>query len=202
MAALASSRRRKPSYCRRSAAVRSFGSTLVAPIAIRMGRIRLAHRIEQGCAGVLHEMPSVGNLDCMRQRQCSSLTISAATIARQNLDRLMACQERRYRGSVSVWQKLDNPMPFKIAHDGAITTVAPKRPIINAHDCQPLAWRPGTAAHHTEQCIIADRQHQSLGETCRRASTQGNSEVMYEIFQPGSSARSARQDIITETLLT
>jgi hypothetical protein len=159
---------------------------------------RFAHSIQQGGSGVFHEMPAVCNLDYIRQRQGSGFAIAAAPVTRQNFNRPMPCQKCGHGGYLTIRQKFDNPMPLKIAHNGAVAAIAPECPIVDAHGRQRLDWNPGAAAHHTKQCIIADWQHQSLGEIGGRAATQSKAEVLDEIFKARRSARAGRQDIITE----
>ena len=58
---------------------------------------RFADGVEEGMAGVLHQMPAIGDLHRLRQRLGGGQRISAATVTRDNGD-LWLAREPRLRG--------------------------------------------------------------------------------------------------------
>ena len=84
--ALASSRRRYPSYCSRSADVEVWIDRRRADRPPDLPH-RFADRVEERAAGVLHQMPTIGDLGGVRQCLRNRFAIGTAAVSRDDLDR-------------------------------------------------------------------------------------------------------------------
>lgn len=76
-------------------------------------------------------MPAIGDLRRLWQRLGGGERITAAAIARDNLDLRLTRQPCLHRRRLPVGQKADGSTPFEIANDCAVTLVALPRPIVN-----------------------------------------------------------------------
>jgi hypothetical protein len=102
IAALVSSRRRQPSYWMRSAAVSKPGSMVAAPTAARTWRMDLRTAIEEGVAGVLHEVPTVSDLGGVRERLGRSKGVTAAAVVRDHNNLRLPREPSLRSGGLSV----------------------------------------------------------------------------------------------------
>ena len=64
----------------------------------------------------------------------------------------------------AVGQQGHHATALEVADDGAVAVVAAMSPIVDADHGQRLGLRQGTSTHDTQQGVIADRQHEPLGE--------------------------------------
>jgi len=118
---------------------------------------RFAHGIEESTAGVFHQMPSIGDLGCLRQRLGNGQAVTAAAIASDDRDLLLPLQPGFSGRRLAVWQQSDCLAPFEVADDGPIALVAPPRPVVDAdHRRWNCAWRAATP-DSPEQGVIAHR---------------------------------------------
>jgi hypothetical protein len=95
--------------------------------------------IEEGPTGVLHQMPTVGDLYRVRQSLCRSFAISATTVTGDDCDRGMSSEPGLGGRRLTIRQQGDYPAPFQIADDAGVPVVAPPCPIINADDLRGSA---------------------------------------------------------------
>ena len=163
MAALASSRCRYPSYWIRSAAVSSSGS-----IRRSAGRAPdlphgFAHRIEEGAAGVLHQMPPVCDLGCPRQRPGRRQSVAATAIACDDLDLRLVRKPVLGRRRLAIRQQGDCFAPLEIADDRPVTLVASPCPIVDANHGRWHETRSAMPSDDAER--EATRPHLRLLET-------------------------------------
>jgi hypothetical protein len=75
-----------------------------------------------------------------------------------------------------------------------------KPPVVNARNDQRISPWAGSSADNPQQGVVADRQHQPLGEARCRPATERQAQMMDDIFQPGRPARPGRENIIAEPL--
>ncbi len=161
---------------------------------------RLAHRIEEGMAGILHEMPAVSNLIGMRQAQADRLAIAAAAVTRDNLDLRLCRQPRSGRCRFAVRQQRNRPSPLQIAHDGAVAMIAAKGPVIDADHMRRGMSGASTPPDRAQQRVItrqkAEPLHKSLGWT----TSESKSEVIDQAIESCSPARMRLQRVKAKPL--
>lgn len=91
---------------------------------------RLAHGIKKGVAGVLHQMPTVGNLTRVRQGLCRCLRIPAAAVSCDDLDLGLLDQPGSGGRGLSVGEQSNRLSTLKIANDRPISMISTPRPVI------------------------------------------------------------------------
>jgi hypothetical protein len=156
-----------------------------------------AYRIEEGRACVLHQVPTVGDLDGVGQRLCRGLTV-AATVARYDPDLRMVGKPSPHRCNLAIWKQGYDPPPLQIAHDCSVAMVLAKSLVVNAGDDQRLRSRAGSSPNNPQQSIVAHRQHQSLGEARCRPAAECQPQMVDDAFQPCRPTRPGRENIVPE----
>ncbi len=127
-----------------------------------------AHGVEERGAGVLHQMPSIGDLYRSGKRFRGRLAVAAATITGDDLYAGTSGQPSLHRRDLAIREQRHDLSPLQIADNRAVTMVSAKSPIIDASNRWSLSWWAGSSPHDAQQRVIADRQHESLGEAGRR----------------------------------
>jgi hypothetical protein len=117
---------------------------------------RPLYRVEEGAAGVLHQMPSVGDLSHLRGGAGNRVTVAAPTVARDDLDGGMIRQPRFDGGGFAVGEKIDDFAPLEVAEDAAVAVPALPRPVVDAdHPRCRLRLRRPRPDHPREPCPCA-----------------------------------------------
>jgi hypothetical protein len=106
--------------------------------------------VEEGAAGVLHQMPAVGDLLGIGQRLRRRLAVAPATIARQNADAGMFREPSLDGRGLPVWQQRHDAPTLQAAHQRPIPVIAPERPVIDADHLERLAWHLRPPAHQPQ----------------------------------------------------
>ena len=70
---------------------------------------RFADRVEERAAGVLHQMPTIGDLGGVRQCLRNRFAIGAAAVSRDDLDLWAQRQPGLRRGALAIGQQRDDP---------------------------------------------------------------------------------------------
>jgi len=161
---------------------------------------RFADGVEECPTGVLHQMPSIGHLGCVRQCLGCSKGVGATAVAGDNIDLLLIRKPGLSGCRLSVRQKCDGFAPFEIADDRPVTLVAPPCPVIDADHRRRNDTRGAAPSDNTQQGVVADRHHQSAGDSRRRSPTQSKPEMMDDMIKPRSTPGPRRQDICLEAL--
>jgi hypothetical protein len=99
-----------------------------------------------------------------------------------------------------IGQQGNDPPTLQIAHDGPVPTVSPERPVIDTHNKQWIRRHRRPPADHPQQGIVADRQHEPLGEACCRSAAERQPQVMDDVFEPCRPTPSKRNDVFSEPL--
>ena len=169
-----------------------------------------AHSVEERRACVLHQMPAIGDLDGTRQSSCSSFCVTSAAITSQDPNLGMISKPGGNCRDLAVWKQRYDPPPLKIADDRSIAVIAAKGPIIDAGHIDNFSGQAGSAPDDPEQCVVADRHDQPLGETGGGSAAKRQSKMVDDALQTRrpaatvpSSKRSAkirlRQDGFSQT---
>jgi len=159
-----------------------------------------ANRLQKGTAGILHQMPAIGDLLCGGQRFCRCFAISAAAVASDDGYRRMAPQPRLGCRRLPVGQERHGPSPFEVADDRAVPVIAPPCEVVDADHGQRLRRHLRFAPNHAQQRIVADRDHQPLGKARRRTTAKRQAKVMHDQFQSPCPARHRSQHILAKSL--
>ena len=99
---------------------------------------RPLHDGEECRAGVLHQVPSVGNLYRVRATIGGGLDIAGTTIPRDDLDRGSRGKPRGNSCRLAVGQQTDDATPLQIADDRAVALPPLERPVIDADHARRL----------------------------------------------------------------
>ncbi len=161
---------------------------------------RFAHRVQEGGARVLEQMPTVSDLHRVRKDARGSVAIAATTITRQNIYLGMGGEPRCDGCSFAVRQQRYNPPPFEIDDDRPIAMVATESPVIDTSHDQGLPSWMGMPAHNPKKSVVAYGHHEPRRESRRRTSAQRKTEVMDEAFQPCGSSRTGGEIGLVEAL--
>ena len=78
--------------------------------------------------------------------------------------------------------------------------VSPERPVIDTHNKQWIRRHRRPPTDHPQQGIVADRQHEPLGEACCRPAAERQPQVMDDVFEPCRPTPSKRNDVFSEPL--
>lgn len=85
---------------------------------------QFADGIEQGPTGILDQMPTIGDLYCVRQGLCRSFAISSAAIAGDDRDRRTSGEPDWGGRGLTIRQQGDDPTPFQVADDAGVSMIA------------------------------------------------------------------------------
>lgn len=161
---------------------------------------RFTNGVEKGVTGVLHQMPTVGDLIGAWQGSCDGLRISTTTVSCDDLDLGLLDQPGLGGRLFPVRQQCDCPPAFKIANDGAVSMIASPGPIINADDVRWYRRRAIIPANGSQQRIIAHRESEAICKSGRRATAQCESEMANQTVQARCPASHGANYIVAETL--
>jgi hypothetical protein len=145
-------------------------------------------------------MPTVSDLDGVRERLGCGKGITAAAVARDHSNLRLPREPGLRSGWLSVGSQSDRSSPLEVADDCSVTLIAPPCPIIDADNARcSKGWTPAPS-NHPKQRIIAYGQHKSAGKTRCWAATQGKAKVMDDQIEPRCSPRPRRQSAVIEAL--
>jgi hypothetical protein len=143
-------------------------------------------------------MPAIGDLNGTRQSSCSRLSVTTAAITSQYPDLRMISKPGGNCRHFSVRQQRHDPPPLKIADDRSIAMIAAKGPVIDARGIDSFSGQAGSASNHPQQCVVADRHHQPLGETGGGSAAKRQSEMVDDALQTRRPAATCGDGVIIE----
>jgi transposase InsO family protein len=161
---------------------------------------RPLHCVEEGSAGVLHQVPAVGDLRDLRGGADDRLTVAAAAVARDDLDGRMIRQPRLDRSGLAVGKQVDNLTSLQIADDGAVAMPALPGPVVDADNPGDRLRLRRPRANHAQQRVLADRHEQAPGQALAGAAAEREAEMVNDALQPRRAARIGCDDVIPEPL--
>lgn len=97
---------------------------------------RSPYRFQERSAGVLHQMPAIGNMHSLGSRSGRSLTVPAAAVARDD--------------GLAIREQVDDASPLEVADDAAVTLTTLPRPIIDADDAYRQSVLGSMTAHNPQ----------------------------------------------------
>src|SRR5665213_1934589 len=96
----------------------------------------------------------------------------------------MIGEPRLNRRYFSIGKQRHDLPPLQIAHDRSVAMVPSYGPVIDADDSQRIGPRRRPSPNHPKQRVVADRQHQALGEASGRPAAEREPQMMDEMLQP------------------
>lgn len=85
---------------------------------------------------------------------------------------------------LTVGQQGDGPVPFGIADKRAVALIALPCPVIDPDHCGRSKARVTTPTDHSQQRILADRQHQPARKTGGRPPAKRKTEMVGNVVEP------------------
>lgn len=85
---------------------------------------------------VAEQVPSIGDLDSSRCALTNAVSVSAGTIASDNLHARAITQPVGDGGGLTIGQKIDDFVRLKVHEHGAVAPTPPPGPVINAQDAR------------------------------------------------------------------
>jgi hypothetical protein len=158
---------------------------------------RFAHRVKKCAAGVLHQMPAVGDLGDLRQGLGRRQRVAAAAGDDGNL-RLRGKPFLRRR-RLAVWKQGDGLAPLQIADDRSIALISPPSPVIDPDYRRRDEARASAPSHDAQQRVVAHRRHQPPRETASWPAAQGEPEAVDDVIESRRSSRPWRQHVLVKT---
>lgn len=146
---------------------------------------RTAYRIQKSSAGIIHQVPAVGDLHGLWCGLRCGLAVSATAIARDDGDLGVSSEPSFHRCGFPIWQQVNYSPPFQVAQQRAVALATLPGEVIDTKDIDGVGsvWKHASS-HHPEQCIFAHRQHQVPRRVGARAPTQCNTEMVDDRLQP------------------
>ncbi len=123
-----------------------------------------AHGIKKRAAGVLHEMPTVGDLRGVRESARDRLAVDVGAIPRDRCDRRVSGQPCRGGGRLSIRQEPQRPTLLQIDDDRPIPAVSSEGEIVDPDDFRRDVTRDAAAANRANESVVAHRDRQSSCE--------------------------------------
>jgi hypothetical protein len=153
----------------------------------------LADGVEKDRAGVLHEMPTIGDLDGVGRRPSRRQGVGTAAIACDDRDAGPLPQPRfRCRG-FSVRRQCDRLAALKITNQRAVAKIASPGPIVDAdHRWRSRLGRAATS-DCAQQCVIADLDLDAPGQSGGGSAAERNGQTEYDFVEPAASASLRRK---------
>ena len=163
------------------------------------GLHRAAHRLQERGAGVLDQVPAVGNLNGLWRPLRCSLSISGATVARHHGDLGVCRKPSRYGCWLPIRKQVDDAALFEIADHRAVALTALLREVVNADDLDGSGHRR-RAAQDAKQRVPAHRQHQSARQSRGGPASKSDAQMMDDALEPGRASGGSRCDVVSERL--
>jgi hypothetical protein len=83
-------------------------------------------------ASRFHQVPTIGDLDGVRQRFCDSLAIATTAVSRYDFDLRMVGKPSLNGCDLTIRQERHDLPPLQIANDCSVAMVPPEGSVINA----------------------------------------------------------------------
>lgn len=157
---------------------------------------RFAHGAEEGGAGVLHEMPAIGNLEGVGKRPAGGERKAAAAVSGDNSDLRLSSEPRLGGRRLPVGKEFDRATALEI--NRSVTLVALPGPVVDPDDVRRWRRRPACSPHHAQQSVVADRHHEAPRQARCRSATERERQMMDETVEARSSTSVGRENVVTE----
>lgn len=157
-----------------------------------------AHCVQESATGVFHQVPTVRDLGGMWKRLGDGLAVAAAPIPGNNSDgRVIGKPGSRCCG-LPIWQQCHGSTAFQINNDRAVAMVAPPSEVVDADDRKRLTRHLSPAPDNPQQCIVANRQHQTLRKAGGGTPAKRQPQMVDDVLHPTGAPRAAAKNILSE----
>lgn len=92
--------------------------------------------VEESPAGVLHQMPAIGDLNGMRQGSRHRLSLPTAAVTGDRMDNRLVPEPSLGCCWLPVGKQDDRPATFEVADDRAVAVIASPREVIDTDHAQ------------------------------------------------------------------
>lgn len=131
---------------------------------------------------IAEQVPAIGDLDGVWGALTNTVSISASSIAGDNLDAGSITQPGGHGGSFAVWQEINHFVGLQIHQHRTVTPSASPRPIIDTEDSRHWHRLSGTVGRRkTQQGIGTCRCRDASRQTRSSFAAKSEPEVMLEI---------------------
>ena len=156
--------------------------------------------VEEGGAGVFHQMPAVGDLKRAGKRLAGGEGEASAAVTRDNEDLRLSGEPFLCCRGLPIGKQLDRTTALEVANDRPIALIALPGPVVDADDVRRRRRRAAFPADDPEQRVVAHRHHEAPGETCRRAAAECKREMMHETFETRRATGVGYENVVSEPL--
>ena len=131
-----------------------------------------ADNVEEGRAGVLQQVPPIGDLQRLRRAFGDCLAIAAAAIPAHDFDAGTLGKPGGDRASLPVRQEIDDLARLEITQDRPVTLALAPSEVVDADNLHAgRRWRRAPA-QDAQQRVGADRHAQPIGKPFARAAAK------------------------------
>ncbi len=152
-----------------------------------------ADRVDESPTGVLHQMPTVGDLYSVWKGPPRRYRVAAATISCNRGDLRLASQPGSSCRGLPIGQQRERAATLEVAEERAVTKVPLPGPVVDADDCPWREPRCAAAAHQSKQSVVAHSDIEPPRQSRRRPTAQRDRKAMNNFIEPAR-ARSAGFD--------
>src|SRR6202163_3186152 len=104
------------------------------------------------------------------------------------------------RRHLPVGQEGHDASSLQVADDCSIAVVTSESPVVDANHVQRFGAWASSSSHHAEHGVVADRQHQALGEVRCWPAAESQSNMMDDAVEPHRPARSHENHALVKAL--
>lgn len=122
------------------------------------------HGLLRRLAGVLPQVESVGNLNCLRGSGADALAIRTGPVPARRLDLGVPLQPGGQRAGHAIEQNVQGPVSAHVHQDGVVRLAAADREVIDAEHLDPVGIWQRLGADEPDQHVTAGRHGELLRE--------------------------------------
>jgi hypothetical protein len=142
-----------------------------------------SHGVQEGGAGVFHEMPPVGDLNSFRSAVSGGLLVAGTTIARDDGDRRAFCQPPGDRGGLAIGQNVNDTPPLQVADNRPVPMTTLPGPVIYPDHPWFRGWLFGMAPDRPKQGVFTHGKEKATREALPWSAAQCEAEMMDQPVQ-------------------
>src|SRR4051794_35487253 len=143
-----------------------------------------------------HQVPAIGDLDCLRRARADAFSVSARAVAADDSNALAVLPQpggQCLAGAIR--QQVENSAAFEIADNGAVALAAPPSPVIYAENARRRRNGGIARANQPQQGIAADRHRQSTSQSRPWLAPEGKTDLLLDFAQPRGAPCLGRRNV-------
>jgi hypothetical protein len=114
-----------------------------------------ADGVEERPACILHQMPAVGDLNCLRERSLGRPGVAATAISGDYANLRLAAQPRFCACRLPIRQQRNCPSTFEVAEKRSVAVVSLPGPIVDADYRRRRELSGAATAYDAKQGVVA-----------------------------------------------